>query len=260
MPSEATGRWPLLFVHGAGCGAWVWDVHFLPFFESRGFEVHAISLRGHGPGERDEPPVGRTLDDHVRDVEDAVERIGRPSILIGHSLGGVIVQKLIRKQGCPGAVLMAAGPPHGMIPSAVGMLLRDPILFQQLSLLPLIGPTRVSAGVVRRALFSDRMPVGEAVAHMARMLPRVEPLTTVLETLVPFVPPRSWTNESPLLVLGAAEDGFISPVMVRATAKAYRTRAEIIPKTGHAMMLDVTWRRCAERISSWIKGLAKRSG
>ena len=42
---------PLLFVHGADPSTWVWVRHFLPFFADRGYEAHALSLRGHGASE-----------------------------------------------------------------------------------------------------------------------------------------------------------------------------------------------------------------
>ena len=39
---------PLLFVHGGWHGAWCWDQGFLERVAIQGFEVHAMSLRGHG--------------------------------------------------------------------------------------------------------------------------------------------------------------------------------------------------------------------
>ena len=48
LPKERTTHAPLLFVHGAYTGAWCWDEYFLPYFAERGFEAHAVSLRGHG--------------------------------------------------------------------------------------------------------------------------------------------------------------------------------------------------------------------
>ena len=38
----------LLFVHGAGCGGWVWE-NFLPYFADRGWNSAAVSWRGHPP-------------------------------------------------------------------------------------------------------------------------------------------------------------------------------------------------------------------
>ncbi|WP_230371066.1 hypothetical protein [Paludibacterium denitrificans] len=34
---------PLLFVHGAYCGAWCWQQHFLPWFAARGYDCWAVS-------------------------------------------------------------------------------------------------------------------------------------------------------------------------------------------------------------------------
>lgn len=57
-------------------------------------------------------------------------------------------------------------------------------------------------------------------------------------------------------MLGAQDGCFVSTVMVRATAKAYGTRAGILPAMGgHAMMLDVGWERAARRIEEWLTGV-----
>nr|MBS0021965.1 alpha/beta fold hydrolase [Gammaproteobacteria bacterium] len=72
---------------------------------------------------------------YTADLEDTVAHLHAPPVLINHSLGGVIVQRYIRARPVPAAILMAAGPPHGMLPSAVGMALRNPRLFQELSII-----------------------------------------------------------------------------------------------------------------------------
>ncbi len=46
-PNGGARPTPPLFVHGAYGGAWEWDEHFLPYFAERGWEAHALSLRGH---------------------------------------------------------------------------------------------------------------------------------------------------------------------------------------------------------------------
>jgi pimeloyl-ACP methyl ester carboxylesterase len=57
---------------------------------------------------------------------------------------------------------------------------------------------------------------------------------------------------TPLLVPGAEYDGICTPKEVRATARAYRTEAEIFPDMGHDMMLEPGWAAVAERIHSWL--------
>lgn len=57
---------------------------------------------------------------------------------------------------------------------------------------------------------------------------------------------------TPLLVLGAACDNTTMVAEVEATARAYHTRAEIFPDTGHDMMLEHGWQAVAERIDGWL--------
>ena len=51
-PARANGgngrKPPLLFLHGGYCDSWCWEPYFLPFFASKGYAAHAVSLRGHG--------------------------------------------------------------------------------------------------------------------------------------------------------------------------------------------------------------------
>jgi alpha-beta hydrolase superfamily lysophospholipase len=64
--------------------------------------------------------------------------------------------------------------------------------------------------------------------------------------------PRPKRVTTPLLVLGAECDRSILPNEVRATARAYRTEAEIFPEMGHDMMLEPGWADVAERIHTWL--------
>ena len=91
-PENHTQTIPLLFVHGAFMGAWVWEEYILPYMAQHGYEAHAVSLRGHGQSEGRERLTGFGLDEYVEDIEQAVEKIGSSPVLIGHSMGGAVVQ------------------------------------------------------------------------------------------------------------------------------------------------------------------------
>ena len=58
---------------------------------------------------------------------------------------------------------------------------------------------------------------------------------------------------TPMLVLGAEHDGFVSVGDVRATARAYRTEPEFFSGMGHNMMLEPGWADVAERIHAWLE-------
>jgi pimeloyl-ACP methyl ester carboxylesterase len=106
----ATHPTPLLFVHGAWHAAWCWDEHFLDFFANTGFRAVAVSLRGHGASTSSTRSSAASFADHVDDVQCAVDMLGSQPILVGHSLGGLVVQKYLENHDAPAAVLMAPHP------------------------------------------------------------------------------------------------------------------------------------------------------
>ncbi|MGF1528042.1 MAG: alpha/beta hydrolase [Candidatus Competibacterales bacterium] len=154
----------LLFVHGAFSGAWCWDVHFLPYFAAAGYRCLAVSLRGHGNSPGRHTLAWHTMADYVADVACAAANLPRPLVLIGHSMGGFVIQKYLEKHPLPQAVvLLASVAPWGLWPSSLNLALKDPELFQQLQLLQWWGPTWVSRAYARRALFSEELPEADVV-------------------------------------------------------------------------------------------------
>ena len=67
--------------------------------------------------------------------------------------------------------------------------------------------------------------------------------------------PKPGKVKTPLLVLGAARDNMIRPREIEATARAYNTKAEIIPDVAHNSMLEIRWQSVAERILAWLNAL-----
>ncbi len=80
------------------------------------------------------------------DIEAAVGRIGEPVILVGHSMGGLVVQHYLgragKAAGVRAAVLLSSVPPSGLASSAMHMSLIAPDLLWQLSILQTLGRKR----------------------------------------------------------------------------------------------------------------------
>lgn len=104
----------LLFIHGAWHGAWCWDEHFLDFFAESGFRAVALSLRGHGNSPADKRLNLCSIADYLDDVISVAESSEAPPVVIGHSLGGLIVQKYLQTQRAPAGILLASAPPNGL--------------------------------------------------------------------------------------------------------------------------------------------------
>jgi pimeloyl-ACP methyl ester carboxylesterase len=82
-----------LLVHGAFSGRWYWEP-LTEELEARGHTVEAIDLPGHG---QDPTPVERvTLDAYAERVAQAL-RAGDPAVLVGHSMGGMVVTQAAAK-------------------------------------------------------------------------------------------------------------------------------------------------------------------
>lgn len=118
-PLVRTHRTPLLFVHGMWHGAWCWAENFLPYFAQNGYNAYALSLRGHGQSDGREKLRWTSLDDFVADVSQSVDQFEHPPVLIGHSMGGMILQKYLETHQAPAAILLASGPPRGLIPATL---------------------------------------------------------------------------------------------------------------------------------------------
>jgi pimeloyl-ACP methyl ester carboxylesterase len=252
-PSAPSERPPLLFVHGAYGGAWVWEQHFLPFFADRGFEAHALSLRGHGGSSGWEHLPYARLRDYVADLEQVAGALPASPVLVGHSMGGMVVQKYMHEHPTPAAVLVASVPPHGLIGTFCGIAFTNPRLFYELGMIQTFGPWMADAACVRRALFSEECPETVINAVLPRL--QAESSMVILDLVGLDLPPStpSPSLAAPVLVLGAERDAFIFRGGLEATARTYRTKAEIFPNMAHAMMLEPGWRAVAERICDWLE-------
>ncbi|MEQ1753338.1 MAG: alpha/beta fold hydrolase [Micropepsaceae bacterium] len=122
--SPVPGRPSLLFIHGGFHGAWCWDEYLLPWFAERGWETHALSLRGHGESDGRGKIRSWTLDDYTNDVETVLKQIGKPCVLIGHSLGGVIAQRCWDRVPAIAGMVLYASSPLRPDPAVIRKLLR----------------------------------------------------------------------------------------------------------------------------------------
>ena len=241
---------PLLFVHGANSGAWVWDEHFLPFMAARGYEAHAVSLRGHGGSEGREGLLSASLRDYVTDVRTAVRHLGRPAILIGHSMGGMVVQKYLETSQAPAAVLMASVPPQGLWLSCAAMWMCSPLLYWEFAWVQTMGPMMPDAeAVVSKVLFSDQMPAAKIREY--HMQWQQESWRVVFD-MMGWDVPAPHRNPPPMLVLGGKNDVMVPPPIVHLTARAYGSEAVVFDNMAHAMMLERNWYEMAEHLADWL--------
>ena len=156
-PQSPSRHAPILFVHGGYCDAWCWDAFLLPWFARQGFSAHALSLRGHGASAGRDLLWMTGLDDYAADVERVSAALPSPPILVGHSMGAAIVERLVATRPVPAAALLAPLPPEGLLPVAGRLAAEHPDYLFQMSRLD---PLRLSQHVLAALepfYFSDRI-------------------------------------------------------------------------------------------------------
>jgi len=84
-------KYQFVLIHGAWHGAWCWE-KVVPLLKEAGHQVHTIDLPGLG---EDQTPISEvTLDAYVCAVSELISTISKPLVLVGHSMGGMIITQV----------------------------------------------------------------------------------------------------------------------------------------------------------------------
>ena len=228
----------IVFVHGMCHGAWCWEEHFIPFFEKLGYTCVAFNLPGHevqGSTRR----ISYSLGDYVKALHSVVANLEAPPIIIGHSMGGMILQKFLQKGSCKKAILLASVPPSGVLFASLRALFRYP------GLIPYLLQFNLKGGFqkYRQLMFND-----PDLCERYAPLMCAESFVAYLGLMFPLKHRTSVT----LLVVGGSADGLITVQEFADTAKHYRAQLEIIEGGSHDLMLDKDFEKTAEVIKRWI--------
>lgn len=235
----------LLFVHGMWGGSWYW-ANYLSAAAEAGWEAWAINLRGHH-GSRPVPDLGQvSVLDYVRDVLDCLETLGEV-VLVGHSMGGLIVQKVAEGRGVRAAVALTSAAPRGIL------VLRWPVLSRMVKYLNPVfrnrafTPSRADAN----ALVLNRLPPDQQAWAYDRLVP--ESGRAARELAFGLIAVDEARVRCPLLVVGAERD-VITPVAVqRLIARKYGAEYRGVAGHGHMLMIEEGWERPFKEILEWIE-------
>lgn len=248
-PAGTSKAAPVLFVHGKWHGAWCWQEHFMPYFAQQGYEAYALSLRGHAGSEGRERLRWHSIADYVEDVAWAVRQIGKPPVIVGHSMGGFITQKYLEAHQAPAAVLLTPVPYYGLWHSTWQVFRRHPLIVLRVLATMRLYPVVETPALAQEGLFSKDMPADEVKKHHQKL--QDESFRAYLDELgLNLVHPRR--IQTPLLVIAAENDAVVPLKTVQDTARAYGTEAVILPGLAHDVMLERGWQTAADRVLGWL--------
>ena len=189
--------------------------------------------------------------DYADDVAAVAADLGRV-VLVGHSMGGTVVQRLLCRRDRPpvaGAALLASVPPRGVIRVTAQVAREEPGVFAITNLTVDLGRLVASREQVRN-LFLSADADDEVVGWLHQRVQK-ESYLAFLGMLTPHRPRRR--PSLPVLVLGAANDRIFTVPEVEATAAAWGTTAHIVPGLAHDVMLDSRWMDAADVLEAWLR-------
>lgn len=243
-PAQPTPRPEVLLIHGLCGGAWQWE-GYQALLARHGYASRALDLRGHN-GSRPVPDIGRvSLNDYVRDALEVARSMDRP-IVIGHSMGGLVAQKVAEAGACRALVLITPAPPR-WIPIASWGLAR-----RQVRYVPaLLGHRPL---LMRRqdadALIFNRTPRDAASLFFARMVP--DSGRAGLEMSVGAIAVDAHRITAPVFVQVGLDDRFIVPRVARAVARKYRAELREYSSFGHLITTEPGWEGPAAEVVEWM--------
>jgi len=259
----------IVLVHGMSAGGWIWPEDWISGFTSDGYTVWTITLPGRAGGTsvaRDPGVVDRALAHAMQtgdregaigmlvralpgaslfdgpdmgDFADALTRalaqVGRPAVVIGHSLGGAVAQCLLRRGAPPaGTVLLASVPPYGTWRASAELAVARPQVWRMLARFALHGPAGTDMALMRDVFF----PGGVSDRTFAMLVANLRD-----ESLAALAQASGWPPFAPLpgprgdvLVIGGGRDVVVPPADTWLTAGYYGTRPVLLRHAGHMPM------------------------
>lgn len=205
----------------------------------------AIDLRArhasHGRAER----VHASLRDYVDAALNVARELGRPAV-VGHSMGGLIAQKLAEEGAVTAAVLICSAPPRWISALSGGLLTHMLRYTPQLLLSRPITARRSDA----LALFLDRLPPEER----DRVFSRIDPESgrAARELALGAIAIDARRVRCPVLSIGAGGDHFLPPRIARAIARKYRCEYREYGEHGHYIIGEPGWERVADDVAAWL--------
>jgi pimeloyl-ACP methyl ester carboxylesterase len=257
--SKTTPSKTIVLIHGAWLNAKSWE-GFKARYEAQGYTVIAPDwpYDERDPAELRASPDPRLAASGQPDIVDHYEGIIRAlpesPILIGHSLGGVIVQHLLdRALGVAGVAINPAPTPgvpihpHALV-SALPVFL-DPFSYSKLK-------------TMSRKFFRTRFAQTVAASEADTLYDRYIVPTSGRVYWNGIVRPMKidWTNpqRAPLLLIGGGQDLIADASMTRAIFRKQRqapalTEYKEFPQRSHWTALDSGWEEVADYALQWAQ-------
>jgi pimeloyl-ACP methyl ester carboxylesterase len=259
------GRTPVVFIHGLWLHATSW-APWQEMFAEAGYEPYAPEW----PGTPDTVAAARASADTIADkgIGDVTAHysaflatLDSPPIVIGHSFGGLIAQKLLGLDLAAAAIGIDAAQIKGVLPVPLSALHATlPVFKNPANLHRAVSLTadefRYSFGNAVSA--EESTELFEKWAIPAPGKPLFEAATANFSLHSPAAVETGNEARGPLLLIMGGKDHTVPESVTKATAKQYRHSSAVtdlleFADRGHSLTIDNGWREVADASLNWLK-------
>ena len=254
----------IVFIHGLFMNPVSWD-NWIKYFEAKGYKCYAPAYPFHEGNPADlrkniNPLLGyisfgQVIESLSAFIDDLLEK----PILIGHSIGGLAVQKLIEMDKGSAGVCLDPAPPKGIFSFKWSFLKAN---------LPTINPIKGNTVYLPGVkwfnyAFCNTMSMEETEIEYSKFVVpesrNIARSSTKIAGQIDFRKPHN-----PLLIIAGEKDNIIPPSLNQKNFEAYKdtesiTSFRLFAGRTHYICGQNNWEEVAGYTSDWISDLKQKS-